>query len=282
MYSVSKHIRQQYSDMRRKERMIADYLLEYKDAFITSSISVNAGNIGVSQASITKFSKKLGLSGLSQLKVQLAKEQDDVTAQYSEELLSDDSVKNTLDKALNNTVTALYNTRQTVDSTGLKEASEWLSGAGEVVLFGIGGSRVPCEDLYLKLARIGIKVDVPFDNHVALTKMQALKEDGVVVVFSTSGRTTEIVDILKRAKAQGTKSILVTQNVNSAARNNADIVLSTSLEENNIRIGTMTARMSQLYLVDALFMRTAINMGTGIFDNLTKSHDAVQQYKTDE
>lgn len=282
MYSVIKHIRQHYSDMREKETLIANYVLENKDAFISQSIAENAEVIGVSQAGITKFSKKLGFKGLRQLKVELAKENSDHETLYAKELSSEDMVEDTLDKALTNTVTALHNTRQTVDSNELKRAGLWLAEADEVVLFGIGGSRIPCEDLYLKLARIGVRVDVPFDNHVAIAKLQALDESGVLLVFSTSGRTTEIVDILRQARKQGIRSILVTQNVKSAARNNADINLLTSLEENNIRIGTMTARMSQLYLVDALFMRTAMNMGSEIFDNLTRSHEAVQSYKTDE
>lgn len=282
MYSVMKHIKQQYPDMKNKERLIADYILGSKEKFRTSSIAKNAEAIGVSQASITNFSKKLGLKGLSQLKMELAKEETADRPEYTAALSSADTVKDTLDKALNNTVTALYNTRKTVDSSMIEKACRILADADEVMLFGIGGSRIPCEDLYLKLSRIGFRVDVPFDNHVALTKVANLKKNSAVILFSTSGRTKEIIDILNRTKEYGVTSILVTQNVNSIARNKADIVLSTSLEENNIRIGTMTARISQLYLVDVLFMQTAVQFGSDVFDKLTETHDAVQQYKVDK
>lgn len=268
--------------MKNKERLIADFILNNKEKFSLSSIAKNAEAIGVSQASITNFSKKLGLDGLSQLKMELAKEDTQKNNIYSSKLLAEDSVKETLDKALNNTVTALYNTRKIIDSNMIDIASGLLSKADEVMLFGIGGSRIPCDDLYLKLSRIGYHVDVPFDNHVALAKVANLKEMSVVILFSTSGRTKEIVDILKRAKERGVTSILITQNVNSIARNHADIILSTSLEENNIRIGTMTARMSQLYLVDVLFMQTAVKLGNDVFEKLTETHDVVQQYKVDE
>lgn len=282
MYSVMKHIKQQYPDMKNKERLIADYILSSKEKFRTSSIAKNAEAIGVSQASITNFSKKLGLKGLSQLKMELAKEETADRPEYTAALSSADTVKDTLDKALNNTVTALYNTRKTVDSSMIEKACRILADADEVMLFGIGGSRIPCEDLYLKLSRIGFRVDVPFDNHVALTKVANLKKNSAVILFSTSGRTKEIIDILNRTKEYRVTSILVTQNVNSIARNKADIVLSTSLEENNIRIGTMTARISQLYLVDVLFMQTAVQFGSDVFDKLTETHDAVQQYKVDK
>ena len=282
MYSVMKHIKQQYPDMKNKERLIADYILSSKEKFRTSSIAKNAEAIGVSQASITNFSKKLGLKGLSQLKMELAKEETADRPEYTAALSSADTVKDTLDKALNNTVTALYNTRKMVDSSMIEKACRILADADEVMLFGIGGSRIPCEDLYLKLSRIGFRVDVPFDNHVALTKVANLKKNSAVILFSTSGRTKEIIDILNRTKEYGVTSILVTQNVNSIARNKADIVLSTSLEENNIRIGTMTARISQLYLVDVLFMQTAVQFGSDVFDKLTETHDAVQQYKVDK
>lgn len=281
MYSVTRHIKQQYNNMKNKERLIADYILMHQETFRTSSIKNNAEVIGVSQASITNFSKRLGLKGLSQLKMELAKDTP-AGEEYGSELSSGDTVKDTLDKALNNTVTALYNTRKTIESEMMERAAVLLSESTEVVLFGIGGSRIPCEDMYLKLSRIGFSVDVPFDNHVALAKVANLKKDAAVILFSTSGRTKEIVDILNRTKECGIPSILVTQNVSSIARNRADIVLSTSLEENNIRIGTMTARMSQLYLVDVLFMQTAIKLGGDVFEKLTETHEAVQQYKMDE
>ena len=74
MYSVTKQIRGQMDAFSRKERLIAKYILENSEDFLTASIAENADSIGVSQASITKFSKKIGLKGLRSLKVELAKE----------------------------------------------------------------------------------------------------------------------------------------------------------------------------------------------------------------
>lgn len=282
MYSVTKHIRSQMDSFSRKERLIANYVLENREDFLTASIAENADRIGVSQASITKFSKKIGLKGLRSLKVELAKEHTKSSKEiYSKSLSPDDTVKDTMDKALNNTVSALYGTHKTVSYDAIDEAAETLSIADEVVIFGIGASRIPSEDLFLKLLRIGIKSVVPSDNHVLLTKIPVLKEAAVVVLFSTSGRTKEIIDILKQCRSHGVKTILVTQSISSPARNNASIVMSTSLEENNIRIGTMTARISQLFLVDVLFMRTAVKSGDDIFEKISDTHEAVQDYKLD-
>src|SRR5699024_6694805 len=144
-----------------------------------------------------------------------------------------------------------------------------------------GASRIPSEDLYLKLSRIGIKSVVPFDNHVLLTKIPVLKEGSVVVLFSTSGRTKEIIDILKQCRSNGVKTILITQSISSPARNIASIVMSTSLEENNIRIGTMTARISQLYLVDVILSRTAIKSAEVSFEKFNDTHEAVQDDEMD-
>lgn len=266
----------------RKERLIADYVLENREDFLTASIAENADNIGVSQASITKFSKKIGLKGLRSLKVELAKEHTKSNNEvYSKSLSPEDTINDSMDKALNNTVSALYGTHKTVSYDAIEEAADTLANADEVVLFGIGASRIPGEDLFLKLIRIGIKSVVPFDNHVLLTKIPILEPNAVVVLFSTSGRTKEIIDILKLCRDRGVKTILITQSISSPARNIANIVLSTSLEENNTRIGTMTARISQLYLVDVLFMRTAIKSGDDIFEKISDTHDAVQDYKID-
>src|SRR5699024_9484588 len=98
---------------------------------------------------------------------------------YSKSLSPKDDVNVTMDKALNNTVSALYGTHKTVNYDAVEEAAETLASADEVVLFGIGASRIPGEDLYLKLSRIGIKSVVPFDNHVLLTKIPVLKEGSV-------------------------------------------------------------------------------------------------------
>lgn len=283
MYSVTKHIRSQRDSFSRKEKLIADYILDNREEFLNASIADNALNIGVSQASITKFSKKIGLKGLRSLKVELAKEHTRPSREvYSKSLSPEDEINDSMDKALNNTISSLYSTHKTVNYEEIERAAAALSNAPEAVLFGIGASRVPSDDLFLKLMRIGIKSVVPFDNHVLLTKIPVLEKGSVVVLFSTSGRTKEIIDILKLCRSNDVKTILVTQSINSPARNIANIVLSTSLEENNVRISTMTARISQLFLVDALFMRTAIKSGDDIFGKINTTHEAVQDYKMDD
>ena len=61
-----------YPKLGSSEKRIADYVLKNPEKLISLSISELADLSGSSEATITRFSRRLGLSGFQQLKISMA------------------------------------------------------------------------------------------------------------------------------------------------------------------------------------------------------------------
>ena len=74
-----------------------------------------------------------------------------------------------------------------------------------------------------------------------------------ILYFSYSGTTTDLMDVLRTAKTQKATIILVTRYLNSPGAAQADIVLECGSRESPLQLGSIPARVAQLYLIDILF-----------------------------
>ena len=104
-----------------------------------------------------------------------------------------------------------------------------------------------------------------------------MTKDDVLFVVSTSGQTKEVVELMQIAKDKGAAVILLTQHGSSPASRLADILLTISVEEQHIRIGTMSARIAQLAIVDAMFIRLCIQKGNQVFERIIDTHNVIQK-----
>ena len=71
----------------------------------------------------------------------------------------------------------------------------------------------------------------------------------------------------------------ITNYSNSPLANSSDIVLLTSSEEDDFRIGAMTSRLSQLMIVDILSVMLALNDMKKTERNLTKTYTVLNDNK---
>jgi DNA-binding MurR/RpiR family transcriptional regulator len=65
---------QKYSLLSRKEKKVADYILQNSHTIFTLSIVNLARNVGVGPATVVRFAQRLGFSGFQQLKFQIMNE----------------------------------------------------------------------------------------------------------------------------------------------------------------------------------------------------------------
>ncbi len=75
----------------------------------------------------------------------------------------------------------------------------------------------------------------------------------MLLFFSYSGSTRDILDLMQVARERRCKIILVTRFPKSPGAALADVVLQCGSDEGPLQMGTVPARISQLFLVDILF-----------------------------
>jgi DNA-binding MurR/RpiR family transcriptional regulator len=281
IFSVINQIERQLDRFTDAEKIVASYVMKNPERVTHMSTKELANSCGGSEASIIRFCKRLGIQSFKILKIELAKEISARSeASLDMPLQFNDDAYMVIQKVMNNTMQALQNTQKIVSVSAFTEAVEAISNAERIYLYGVVGSAVVAQDFKQKLLRINLPVYQSEDNHLQMMMLANTTKNDVVFVISTSGKTKEVIDALSLAKERGVPTILLTQHAASPARRIADIVLTMSEEEQNLRIGTMTARIAQLAIIDALFISICSKKGQGVYEQIINTHKAVQPRKS--
>lgn len=240
VYIIGEH----YHLLTKSEKKVADYILTTGKKIIYSTMSDVKQQTKVGDATIIRFCQKLGFSGFSDLKIEIAKE--DFSSQKEQK-----KVDKFYDEILNSLKDVLDATTQLIDETELERAIQAISQASTIFIFGVGLSGNTGLDLETMFLRVGIHARAVIDPHIQAQVASLLDENAVVIIFSLSGKTKDTYDSLNIARSNGAKSIAITNYLNSPIGQLADIVLRTSVEE-FLNGGSLAGKISQLYLCDLL------------------------------
>ncbi|QRN50629.1 MurR/RpiR family transcriptional regulator [Macrococcoides bohemicum] len=256
MYSVLGQITQMYDTFTPVEKRIADLMIDQPVKVVNLPIKEIAKMAGTSEAAIVRFSKRLGLSGIKVVKVELARELHTIdTEKKPSKIEFTDSVEVLKEKVFNNSIQALYNTEKILSPKLIDDAALAIIKAKRMMIFGVGIAQVVGEDFRLKLAQIDKLAHIASDSFTAVSMLGNFEPGDVLFAITSSGRSKEIIEVIKYAKRQNVTIVLLTQKVPSPALRMADIALAMAKEENEIKVGTMTVRIVQLAIIDAVYLR---------------------------
>jgi len=256
-------IRESIESLRNSEKKVAKCVLTDPSAVITSSITELAERAGTSEPTVIRFCRKLGLGGYMELRLNLAR--DLPSAQYIFENISeDDSLAGIAGKVLNAHREAIANALSRLNLDDLDLAVRALQSARRIEFYGFGGSAVVARDAYHKFFRLGIPCAAHDDSHMQVMSAALLGPDDVVLVFSHTGSTKDIIDSARIARKAGAKVIGIIGSENAPLLKECDISLSVYSQEAALRLAPMTSRMVQLAIVDVLFVAVAMKNFEGI------------------
>ncbi len=256
-------IRESIESLRNSEKKVAKCVLTDPSAVITSSITELAERAGTSEPTVIRFCRKLGLGGYMELRLNLAR--DLPSSQYIFENISeDDSLAGIAGKVLNAHREAIANALSRLNLDDLDLAVRALQAARRIEFYGFGGSAVVARDAYHKFFRLGIPCAAHDDSHMQVMSAALLGPDDVVLVFSHTGSTKDIIDSARIARKAGAKVIGIIGSENAPLLKECDISLSVYSQEAALRLAPMTSRMVQLAIVDVLFVAVAMKNFEGI------------------
>jgi len=159
-------IKAKYTEMGRSEKKIADWILAYPQDIISLSISDLAEKCKIGEATIVRFSRRLGLSGYQALKISIAQESVDAVRMLGDEMLSDDSCYDLFVKTCNHFFITMEYTRKVLNPTDLENAAERIFKANRIAIYGLGNSAAVAMDAQHKFLRAGLNAAAYCDNHL--------------------------------------------------------------------------------------------------------------------
>ncbi len=250
-------ITEQYHTLTRSSRKLADYILANVHDTQYMSISTLAEKSGVSEASITRFCKSLGLSGYNNLKLALAKATyiTDIgdPSDDPSNITSQDTLGIIFHKLYDANVISLNETMELLDETEISKAVDLLSDADRVFCFGQGGSMVMAMEAWARFSTATSRFIHIEDSHMQVMSISLATEKDVILFFSYSGSTKDMEDIMRIAKERRVSVILVTHFRNSRATEYADVVLLCGYNESPLQSGSVAAKIGQLFIIECLF-----------------------------
>ena len=255
MYSVLDQIKKMYEAMTPVEKKIADYILNNSEAVTKMAVKRIAEESGTSDAAIVRFSKRIGLSGIKALKMELIKELTENTDTGLSRTIdiNTDNHELIFQKVFQNTLRSLYNTEKIINHKRVIESAQLIVKASRSLIFGVSDSANTAKDLEQKLQRLNFNAYFTSDRTLMMERLKTANDKDILFVVSAKGHSKEVIDVLKLAKEQKLKTIVLTQqNVMQLARL-SDVKIEISSEESNVVDINMTNRISQLMVIDVLF-----------------------------
>ncbi|MBM7632857.1 MurR/RpiR family transcriptional regulator [Geomicrobium sediminis] len=268
-------IRSYYSSLSDKEKKVADFILSSPDKAVYFSISELAEASGVADATVYRFSKRLGYQGFQDLKISLARQIVKEEANIHESVSFEDDAATLASKIFTEHKRAMDDTLALINEETLQTVATIITQSKRIDLYGSGGSGVVAEDAYHKFMRFGIPIQAFSDSHQQMMSASLLTEGSTAIGISNSGSNRDVVDALKTAKAGGAVTIAISGHTSSPLTKVADYTLTTSARESLFRSEAMASRMVQLALIDVLYVLSALQMKDTTLHNLDKIRESI-------
>lgn len=243
--SITTIIESNTHKLTKREKTIAKFIILNLESVPNKTISEMSRQLNLSEATITRFCKKLEFGSYNQLRL-LAKESIVSTRLYEQkETTSLTSVKQAYMSMLNK-----FDTLNEVEDILLFKNQ--LVSAKKIYLYGAGEMSLVANQLKYKLMKLGMAADAFSDHYQMEMSTHLLSRETVVVGLSTSGYASDIVHMMETAKTYGSATIGITSQQDSPLSQASDIHLLVPTADEIQGYSSSASEVCAFYLIDVL------------------------------
>ncbi|WP_418566331.1 MurR/RpiR family transcriptional regulator [Peptacetobacter sp.] len=278
--SILKQLEEPNFKATKSDKVLIKYIKENIEDVFYKSISQIAKESGIGEATITRFSKKMGYSGLQDFKVTLAREISGLKNRtiINRSIENDEGVMESARKLFNSNIRILENTFNIIDGNDIEKATDMIINAKKVFFIGIGYSGMTAEDSNYKFSRIGFNCMSLDSSHNMIMMASLMDEDDVIVAISHSGETDEIIKTVNIAKANGASVISVTEDKSSRLRDVSDVNLGYFSGESILETGSISSKLAQFFIIDLVYTQVVKEKSAEVVERKIKTTDAIKLY----
>lgn len=246
----------EYYNLTAAEKRAADYILSHRTQCQHMSITELAEASNVAEATLSRFARRLKYKSYNEFRMDMAKSAPVYPAEMSllsGEVKPGDSFPEIIRKLYTADVDAITQTLELIDEEKIKQAADILERADRVFCMGQGGSQILAEEAAHLFTTVQSKFFAVADSHTQVISAATMTEKDAILYFSYSGATKDMMQTLSVARGNGVKIILITRFPNAPGAQLADVVLRCGSNESPLQLGSVPARLAQMYLLDVLF-----------------------------
>ena len=277
MDSILKRIAELNGSFTRSERALADRIVRDADSVVMKTITELAGESdSFSTASITRFCKKIGLSGYSELRLELAKEIAKDNARRQIVADGEETAPGLVSSVVDASASAIKDLEYVLSDEIIRKAVHEIISAETITLAGIGASALVAQDLRQKLLRLGIRSLFDADQDVVKVTLSSGGSNDLLIAISYSGTTRETCDAVTLAKENGMRVLAITKKGDNPISQNADVNVPVTENEALLREGATLSRLQMLVAVDMIYRALIMDKGVH-YDRILDSWDVVNR-----
>ncbi|WP_428908864.1 MurR/RpiR family transcriptional regulator [Niallia sp. Krafla_26] len=281
MSSLLLRIEQNLPRLSEAEKKIGEYVLKHSELVPNMTTKDLSKNSGVSESSIVRFCKSIGIGSYKSFKLELVKDLalTDVDLTDFSILQKKDEPYDLFQKVTYVNKSAIEAIPASLDRKEFENAVDTLIKAKKIIFYGVGGSSTAAFDGYYKFAKLGYQCTKEHDFHFLLSMLPFLSTTDVFVAISMSGKTKDVLELVKVAKKRGINVIAITNIDKSPLYKEADIRLCTPIVEHDYRVGSISSKMTQLTIIDALYLSVFHYKGETIINQFHDARDEVMRLR---
>lgn len=261
------------------EKKIGDYIVRNPKKVVNMTVGELAKECGVSEASVSRFCKRIELKGFHHLKISLAREL--VDAKDDGEIsghISVDDMEGSLRGILSNKMEELRQTVAMIDREELKKILDVINNADTVLMAAVGNTIPVAMDGAYKLNQIGIRAMSTPIWETELGYSYNLTDKDVVVAISNSGESTGVIQILEAAKSRGAVAISITNNARSSVAELSTYHITTATREKLFLDGYCFSRVSATMVIEIIYLLLA-SMRKESYESIVRHEQAMAYTK---
>ena len=242
------------------EQRVADHVLAHPRSTLNDPIALIARAAEVSQPTVIRFCRSLGCEGLSDFKLRLASGLTGTMPITHAQVTGEDSMLELGVKVLGNTASAILQVRDHLNRESIDKAIQWITAAQRVEFYAVGHYSVVADDAQFKFLRMGVSSVAYTAPRLQMMAANLLRPEVVAVVISSSGRVSELLDVVEMAHQRGATVIAITASQSPLARK-ADLALIVDHVEDVATQVPMISRILHLLMIDILVVGVSLHRG---------------------
>ena len=254
--NVFEQIRQEYYELTAAEKKTADYVMSHHAETQFLSIAELAEASGVAEATVSRFCRRMGYKGYNAFKLAIANAtavQNQDSGIHTGQALCGDRLEDICQQLYHTDTGVISETLSLIRPEAIRAAAALLASANKVLCMGQGGSMIMAQEAAHLFSTVSGKFFPVSDSHMQITAAANMSPDDTLLFFSYSGSTWELMDTLRVASERKAHIILITRFPKSPGAALAEIVLRCGSNESPLQLGSVAARIAQLFLLDVLF-----------------------------
>lgn len=268
-------IGERLESLNKSERKVADVILRDPKSATRMSISALASSASVSEPTVNRFCRNFETSGFPDFKIQMAQSLASGTPYVSRNVEHDDTTEEFTDKIFTSTIASIESARKKADISAIDRAIDFLIQAKQVAFFGLGASGPVALDAQHKFFRFNLPVTAYVDVLMMRMVAASAHTGDVIVAISYTGRTREMIDIVRVARDNGATVIGITAD-DSPLAEACTVHVPCPSQEDTDKYMPMSSRILQLVFVDVLATGVILRRGVDFQSHLKKIKDSLK------